>query len=60
MEREVSDPEIRQTPGDGPQQNGRYACRMCEETFRFQHELDKHEREAHPAEAPPDAPIGQL
>ena len=59
MKREVSDQESR-TPGRGAAQTGaRYACRMCDGTFRFQHELDKHEREAHPTDAPPDAPIGQ-
>ncbi len=61
MERQVSDPEIRRTPGDGAgQTEARYACRMCDETFKYQHRLDEHEREAHPADAPPYAPIGQL
>jgi hypothetical protein len=61
MGRDGSEPETQQAPAhDTAQARGRYACRMCDEAFRFQHELDKHEREAHPADAPPDAPIGQL
>ncbi len=60
MRREIGDPDLRRTPGDGATRtDARYACRKCDEAFRFQHELDKHEREQHPADAPPDTPIGQ-